>query len=355
MAIRSTSQIKPGEKLKEEVHTPLGGLLFTKGWVIREKDIDILKAFFIRKVLVEADESTAEGAEEHVENTEIDEIPPIFTEYERLLKFIKKLFSNLSANSSHPLPLLELRDLLKGLLQHINLYNVLSFKPASFKHEDYYYHNSILTAMTSYLLADWHGLPQKDHFPIAMAGLLHDIGNVGVDSDILHKSGKLTSKESEQIRKHTVIGYNLLKNIPALNDGIKLSTLQHHEKIDGTGYPLGVKGDRIHLYAKIIAVADIYHAMTSKRNYKNAESPYLVLEQLYNEAFGKLDPAIVQTLINKLTQIHNGILVRLSDKSVGEIVFTDRSNPTRPWVKIDGKIVNLSLNRSLYIEEIVRK
>lgn len=354
MAVRSTSQIKPGERLKEEVHTPLGGVLFQKGWLLRDREIQILKAFLIRQVAIETDEDEKDD-EQTVQNTSTEEVPPLFNEYEKMFKFIKQLFPNIAANSSQPIPMLELRNHLQALLDHISNYNVLSFSPTKIKEQDYIYHTSVLVAMTTYLMAGWFGLPKKDHFPIALAGLFHDIGNVEVDPEILNKSGKLTDEEVQEVKRHTIIGYNMLKKVPAINEGVKLAALQHHEKEDGSGYPLGVKGDKIHIYAKIIAIADIYHAMTNKRNYKNAQSPYLVLEQLYNEAFGKLEPGMVQTFITKLTQIHNGTLVRLSDNEIGEIVFTDRSHPTRPWVKVDGRIVNLATNRSLYIKEIIKK
>ncbi len=80
----------------------------------------------------------------------------------------------------------------------------------------------------------------------------------------------------------------------------------------------------------------------------------MVLEQLLNESFGKLDPALVQTFINKVTSFHNGTLVKLSDNQVGEIVFSDRSHPTRPWVNVNGKIINLMIERNLYIQDVIQ-
>lgn len=141
----------------------------------------------------------------------------------------------------------------------------------------------------------------------------------------------------------------------AINEGVKLTAIQHHEREDGSGYPLGIKGDKIHLYSKIVAISDIFHAMTSDRYHKKAASPYLVLDQLFTESFGKLEPALVQTFIQKVTQFHNGVLVKLNDKRIGEIVFSDRANPTRPWVNVNGQIINLTMERSLYIQDVIQK
>ena len=190
---------------------------------------------------------------------------------------------------------------------------------------------------------------------IALAGFLHDIGIAKIDHAILEKTSKLTTSEIDEIKKHTLIGYQIIKNIPGINEGVKLAAIQHHEREDGSGYPLSLKGDKIHIYSKLLAIADIFHAMTNERAYRKVNSPYLVLEDLLKESFGKLDPTLVQTFINRVTSLQNGTLVRLSDNRLGEIVFSDRSYPTRPWISVNGVIVNLMVERSLYIKEVIAK
>jgi len=350
--IIAVNQLKYGEKLSENVLTKLGSTLFYKGKVVSERDIEILKAFLIHSVSIESKHGVEQ--EEQIEEPKAAEsavIPQFFVEYSSMLTLLKRVFN--LVNGGQSLPILDIRTRLEALIQHIDQYRVLTFSPKSALLSDYLYHKSIMVALTSYSLAKWNNMPQKDLMQIALAGLLHDIGNVKVDSLILEKRKALSESEMEEVKKHTVIGYNLLKNIPALNEGAKLSALQHHEREDGSGYPLGVKGDKIHVYAKIVAIADIYHAMTNDRFYKTAMSPYLVLEQLFTESFGKVDPGLVQTFINKSTQISNGTLVKLSDNRVGEIVFSDRAHPTRPWVNINGTIVNLAIERSLFIQDVI--
>lgn len=352
MAVIPVSQLKIGDKVNEQVFTKRGNLLFDKGFYVNQRELDILQAFLIPSVSVDGRGEPAEPPAK-AEETEAASapLPTLFVEYENLLVLFRKVLFSLRSGGT--LPLLELRTRLEALLQHADQYHILSFTPRSMNLRDYLVHNSILVAMTSYQLAKWHGLPAKDWMPVALAGLLHDIGNAKVDEAILEKKGKLTHVEQEEMRTHTVHGYQMLKNVAGLNEGVKLCSLQHHEREDGSGYPLGVKGDKIHLYAKIISVADIYHAMTSPRFYKKPSSPYLVLEQLHAESFGKLDPTLVQTFIGKVTQFHTGTLVRLSDGRIGSIVFSDRNNPTRPWVNVNGTIINLTLERSLSIQNVI--
>jgi HD-GYP domain-containing protein (c-di-GMP phosphodiesterase class II) len=350
MATISVSQLKTGEKMSDNVQTKLGNVLFPKGRVVTEKDIEILKAFLIPTISIESSEQEAmnDVFVEEVNNS----IIPFYEQYDKMLALLKKVFTSAGGLN---FPILEVRTQLEALIQHIDQYHILTFSPKTFQLNDFLYHNSIMVSLTSYCLARWHGLASKDLMPIAISGLLHDIGNSKVDPGILFKPNKLTGAELEEMKQHTTIGYNLLKNVAAINEGVKLTSIQHHEREDGSGYPYGIKGDKIHLYSKIVAISDIFHAMTSDRYHKKAASPYLVLDQLFTESFGKLDPAMVQTFIQKVTQFHNGVLVKLSDKRIGEIVFSDRANPTRPWVNVNGQIINLTIERSLYIQDVIQK
>lgn len=354
MATVYVTQLKSGEKLSEAVLTKRGSVLMEKGRTVSLRDIEVLRAFLVQSISIEA-KSAAEESEQESVSPEADDnsVLPFYREFDKLTALLGKVFN--FANTGHAIPILEVRLQLESLIRHIQHYNILAISPRRTGDKDYLLYKSVLVSLTSYQLAKWHGLQPKDLLPVALGGLFHDIGNVKIDSAIMEKTSKLTEVEMEEMKKHTVYGYHLLKNVPAINEGVKLCTLQHHEKEDGSGYPLGVRGDKVHIYAKIVAVADIFHAMTSNRRYKSASSPYLVLEELQQESFGKLDPAIVQTFISKVTSFHNGTLVKLSDNRIGEIVFSDRSHPTRPWVSVNGTIVNLTTERKLFIQEVLEK
>lgn len=355
MATVPVSQLKSGEKLSEDVLTKYNNVLLRKGKIISEHDLEVLRAFLIPAVQIESKNGQAVSSSDE---TALDEkqqgtVLSFYEHYEKMLQLMRRVYNIANAGGQN-LPILEIRTTLEKLIQHIDDYNVLTFSPRHFQLSDFIYHNSIMVSLTSYNLAKWHGLSSKDLMPVALGGLLHDIGNAKVDAGILFKPSALNAAEREDMKKHTIIGYNLLKSVPAINDGVKLCALQHHEREDGSGYPLGVRGDKIHLYSKIVAITDVFHAMKSNRYHKSGASPYLVLEQLLNESFGKLDPALVQTFINKVTSFHNGTLVKLSDNQVGEIVFSDRSHPTRPWVNVNGKIINLMIERNLYIQDVIQ-
>ncbi|MFC5703167.1 HD-GYP domain-containing protein [Cohnella faecalis] len=355
MPIIPTSQVQAGDRLGSDVQTALGSILLQKGRALSERDLEILQAYLIASV-----EVSRSGLDENEMDLPADELAanasdikqtPLQQQFVHMELLLKRVFS--MVQSGLKIPVLDVRNGLSALLSRIDEYNILTFYlPPSEGKTDVLIRNSVLCAMTSYTLAKWNKFPEKDLFPIAMAGLLHDIGNTKVDSAVLHKPSRLTNDEMLEMRQHTLHGFRLLENVTSLNQGIWLSALQHHERIDGSGYPMKLKGDKIHPYAKIVAIADMYHAMTSNRHYRKAESPYLVLEELHAGSFGKLDPVYVQTFIERTTQFHNGLFVRLNDGRLGEIVFSDRNHPTRPMVSIHGQIVNLAQDRKLFICEV---
>jgi hypothetical protein len=354
MAIIPISQAQAGDRLGSDVQTALGSVLLQQGRTLSERDTEILQAFLITNVDIVRngleEQITDAVAEETAATTEVKHTS-LQKEFLNMENLLKRMMSMVA--SGLKLPMLDLRNGLNALIDNMDEYNVLTFlAPPPIGKIDILVRNSVLCAMTSYQLAKWNKFSEKDWLPIAMAGLLHDIGNVKVDPAILNKPTRLTAEDVQEMRQHTVYGFRLLEGSTSMNQGVWLSALQHHERIDGSGYPMKVKGDKIHPFAKIVAIADMYHAMTSNRNYRKAESPYLVLEELHSGAFGKLEPTYVQTFIERTTQFHNGIFVKLNDGTIGEIVFSDRNNPTRPMVSVNGKIVNLGQNRQLFICEV---
>ncbi|SFB53046.1 HD-GYP domain, c-di-GMP phosphodiesterase class II (or its inactivated variant) [Cohnella sp. OV330] len=349
MAVLPVSQVQTGDLLLREVQTSFGNMLFPEGRTLSARDLEILQAYLIP----DADIKRAGLEESDLLEIEEDKSVPLSSLHQNFLKMerlLKHTFQMMGPGQK--LPIFEIRGGLKDLLDHIDEYHVLTFVPPYDPAAEPWIRGSVLTALTGYQLAKWMKLPEKDWVAVALSGLLHDIGNTRIDSTILRKPGRLTTDELTEMRQHTVYGYKLLEGVTSLNQGIILTALQHHERIDGSGYPMKAIGDKIHPYAKIVAIADMYHAMTSARSYRTAQSPYIVLEQLQKEAFGKLDPLMIQCFIERNTQFYNGMLVQLNDNRVGEIVFTDRANPTRPMVSIFGEIVNLAKDRNLFITAV---
>ncbi|GKX64979.1 HD domain-containing phosphohydrolase [Inconstantimicrobium mannanitabidum] len=143
------------------------------------------------------------------------------------------------------------------------------------------------------------GLPEDEIEELKTAGLLHDIGKIAIEENILNKEARLTEEEMQQIMKHPEIGYRILSTVNELSE-LAEYVLAHHERWDGTGYPKGLKGDRIPLQSRIIAIADSYDAMISKRSYRDALPEEVAINELKLNSGKKFDPKLTRIFIEKV-------------------------------------------------------
>jgi HD-GYP domain-containing protein (c-di-GMP phosphodiesterase class II) len=174
-----------------------------------------------------------------------------------------------------------------------------------------------------------------------------------IPAEILTKPGPLSEEEYALMKKHTTLGYEMIRDTVGTTHMQALVALQHHERMDGSGYPFGVLGHRITDFSKIVAVADIFHAMTSDRFYRTAAPLYEVLRQMDDSVYGKLDPYICSVFINKLMQSMIGNEVLLTDGQVGKIIMILAHDPLRPLVNIGDDFIDLSRHRQLGIVRVI--
>ena len=139
--------------------------------------------------------------------------------------------------------------------------------------------------------------PGHNFKEMAAGFFLHDIGKSGIPIHILNKNGPLTYVEWEIMKKHPEKGYKILKKFDEVSNEIEIIILQHHERHDGNGYPIGLKGDQIHIYAKICMIADVFDALTSYRPYKEKYSTFNALKIMKNEMYNNFDPKFFENFV----------------------------------------------------------
>ena len=143
------------------------------------------------------------------------------------------------------------------------------------------------------------GLTEAEISKLKISGLLHDIGKIAIDNSILDKPGRLNNQEWNEIKRHSYIGYRILNNMPGMNE-VAEYILYHHERLDGTGYPRGLKQEEIPLLSRIITVADAYDAMTSERKYRKVLDKNMAVEELIKNKGTQFDSHIVDVFIEKV-------------------------------------------------------
>lgn len=189
---------------------------------------------------------------------------------------------------------------------------------------------------------------------LSESALLHDIGKVMISRSILNKPGKLTDDEFALIKNHSEYGWNLVRKNTSLSATVCAGIYEHHENEDGSGYPRGVTGDRIHRYAKIIHAVDVYEACTALRPYKNPMNPADVIENLMSGYGTKFDAHVVDILRSIIVLYPVGRQVLLSDGRTATVMENRREALHRPVVKLDnGKVIDLCRSLDLTVLKLL--
>ncbi len=216
--------------------------------------------------------------------------------------------------------------------------------------DEYSLTHSIHVCLLSAMIAKWNGLRNMDIQNIALAGLFHDLGKSKIPYEILNKPGKLEPHEFSVMRRHSEIGYELAKSQDLFITSILRGIIEHHERLDGTGYPQGLKSEQIHPYAQIIAIADVYDAMTTERSYKNSESPFVAVQIIKDLSYKQhLHPGLVNRFLKNIYRLYIGSEVVLSNGQVGEIIYINKFAPERPLIQIGEHFLDLYTTPSVHI------
>lgn len=269
----------------------------------------------------------------------------------KAIQEIKQIFAEVKR--SHLIPYRSIREELVPMIVRMSQHPMIDeFLSNLSQHDEYTYRHSIGVALFARLIGKRRGLNEHDLTELTTAGVLHDIGKLKVPEAIIQKPGKLTSEEYLLIQRHTIFGYELIKQAEGASHRQAIVALQHHEREDGSGYPYGLKGSEIDDFSKIIAVADVFHAMASKRIYKKPIPFYRVLQELSDQAFQSLEPKTTLSFIKQIMDMTIGNRVILSNGSEGKIVMVHSSDPIHPLVNVDGNYIDLRKERSVLLDQI---
>jgi putative nucleotidyltransferase with HDIG domain len=220
-------------------------------------------------------------------------------------------------------------------------------------YDDDTYIHSINVSLLCYVMGKWMNYTLADTRLLALSGLLHDIGKLMIPQDLIAKPTDLTPEEYLRIKEHTNKGYFILKN-QNLDDRVKRAALMHHEKCDGSGYPLGISRDQIDSFAKIVAIADIYEAMTAKRVYRGPICPFDVVAIFEKEGLQKYDPAYLLIFLERVIESYINNWVLLSNEEKAEIIMINKYDLAKPVVRTQhSDFIDLSKERDIEILAII--
>lgn len=243
------------------------------------------------------------------------------------------------------------QDVAKNMVEQIASGGRLSLDLTDLRtFDDYTYAHSVNVAVYSCVIGLGLKLGTEDLNNLVMASLLHDFGKMSIDEKIVNKPGVLTSEEYSIMKSHVVKSYEMIKNKVGISAQIKQAVLYHHENEDGSGYPHGVEGSELSLYTKILHVADVYDALTSKRPYKQPYSPYEASEYLMGACDMMFDREVVLAFLRYVPLFPKGTTVKLSDGRDAIIYDNTGNRNLRPILRMmDGELLDLQSPDNLNI------
>lgn len=218
---------------------------------------------------------------------------------------------------------------------------------------DSIYAHSINVALISRMIGRWLHFEKQDLDVLTCCGLLHDIGKITIPDAILNKLDKLTSEEFALIKSHSQIGYEILRR-QKIDTRIHQSALMHHERYDGSGYPIGLYGDHLTDFAMIVAIADVYDAMTAARSYREPLCAFQVIENFERDGYQKYPTKYIYVFLNHIANTYQNNRIMLNDGREAKIIMLNQSQLSKPIIQFDnGECLDLSTTKDLYISKVL--
>jgi HD-GYP domain-containing protein (c-di-GMP phosphodiesterase class II) len=280
--------------------------------------------------------------------------PEIISEKTRVdtIKIIRQTFTQYQAAQSLNLSAIKtaIDKILDEVLSHSNtLIHAVDIRT----NEDYPFAHSvnvcILSLMTGISLS-FNTLQLKE---LGIGALLHDIGKTTVPNELLHKPGKLTDAEFKKIQEHPFRGLEILRQFRDIALSSSNIAYQHHERIDGTGYPLGLKGDEIHEYSRIVAITDVYDALLADRVYRPSFPPFEAMRHITRGTYTLFDPRTAAAFMENIAIYPIGSMVQLNNGDVGIVVDINKQSQLRPIIRIllEGPEKNFTKDKEIDLDK----
>ncbi|KAF0233556.1 MAG: Metal dependent [Desulfovibrionaceae bacterium] len=201
-------------------------------------------------------------------------------------------------------------------------------------YDDYTFRHSLNVSLLALIFGKHLGMEQQELRRLAFAGLYHDVGKFKIPLEILNKPGRLSEREFEVMKHHSIIGYELLKGHPGISEDILLGVLHHHERSDGKGYPRQLTMEEKDPFSRILTIVDIFDALTSDRTYKKAFTPHESIKAMFSWRNESFHPGLLEKFVECFGIYPPGSFVRLTDQTCGVVVEARPESPARPLVKV---------------------
>lgn len=356
-----TNQAVPGMISADDVYTFNNILIIGKNTLLTDRIITRLKFYSVHEIsvfieeevkLIKSNTQFTEGETYYKNKQKALEFRKFLTTFKDNINDFKNTIDDVVINDIDINTDKLLNHTNKVLAESRNGLHVLNMLHSTRKFDDLTYVHSLNVSLICNVFGKWLKLSEEEVSILTLCGLLHDIGKVKIPTNIIDKPTKLTDVEYITVKMHTIKGYNILKN-KNLDPRIINTALMHHERCDGSGYPNGLTGNQIDEFAKIVAIADVYDAMTSARVYRGPLCPFEVIELFETEGYQKYDPHYLLTFLDGIVQTYMHNEVQLSTGQKGKIVMLNKNSLTKPVIQIGKSFMDLSKHPDVSISKVI--
>lgn len=349
--------LQEGWLVNEAVLASTDHPIILKGTILTEQHIRFLKVFSIKFVDVVPPEENPLSSIYFAAS--LNEFSPtvdtLEQQYYKTFKGIKEEFHKWQSGMN--VEIARIRTIILPLLKYVlenpdQLYRISSFS----KREEYLFHHTVSLGILCGMIAQKMNYEKGMIVQIALTGVLADSGMSKINSSLLNKTTALTEQEYKDIQNHPILSYSMVKDLKLLKPEVKLAIYQHHERIDGSGYPTGSKGNKIHPIAQIVGIADTYYALTTDRMFQDRQSVFKAVEFIQEDLFGKFDLPIMNALFSIVANLVPGTMIELSDGNEGKVLFVHQMHRTRPLIQLSNEeVIDMVKRRDLHIEKVIGK
>ncbi|MHB0886481.1 MAG: HD domain-containing phosphohydrolase [Bacillota bacterium] len=329
-----------GLKAARNIYSSDGTLLLAAGFEVKEVYLKRLNELGIYSVYID----------DGVREVEVEDVVSERTRLE-VLKRTRETMTRMGAGAKSGVDELGkvMNDLMDELMANpammLNLVDIRAMN-------DYTFGHCVDVAVLALMTAINLGYNQFDLKKLGMGALFHDLGKIKIQDKVLYKPGPLLPLEWEEMKRHASIGFELLRERGDFNIVSAHVAFQHHEKLDGTGYPRGIRGQEIHEYARVVALADVYDAVTTDRPYRPRKLPHQAVLIIRDGIRTHFDPDIVPAFISNIAIYPVGTILVLSTGEKARVVEVNKRYPASPVVRVvtapggvpveDGRLVDLA-------------
>lgn len=323
MRLEFIDRVKENDILGKSILTNEGNVLLRSGVKLTNQYIKNLRKLGVLYVYIEDD---------RLDDIDIED-ERLCSLKQQTMKNMNKIIKNL--NNANKKEAKNSLRIVENLVEYIiesgdinkSLYDIKTY-------DNYTYVHCIDTGIMATFLGEGMGFDLDELIELGKGAILHDIGKIKIPSKIINKKGKLTEEEFLEIKNHPIYGKEILVKNMYISDVVIDAVEQHHEKIDGSGYPYGLKGNQISKFGKVVCICDVYDAVSNDRSYRKKFSPNEAYELILGGSGSMFDEKIVMKFKETFAIYPLGSCVRLSNEVEGYVVRQNKGFPDRPVIRV---------------------